>query len=47
MIGEDQVLIREGLRLVLERAGFTIAGVAEDAPALVELARELQPRSSP
>ena len=43
MIGEDQVLMREGLRLVLERAGFTIAGVAEDAPGLVQLARELQP----
>jgi DNA-binding NarL/FixJ family response regulator len=43
LIGEDQVLMREGLRLVLERAGFTIAGVAEDAPGLVQLARELQP----
>lgn len=43
VIGEDQVLMREGLRLVLERAGFTIAGVAEDAPGLVQLARELQP----
>ncbi len=43
MIGEDQVLMREGLRLVLERAGFTIAGVAEDAPGLVQLARQLRP----
>ena len=43
MIGEDQVLMREGLRLVLEQAGFTIAGVAEDAAELVHRARELQP----
>ena len=43
LIGEDQVLMREGLRLVLERAGFTIAGVADDAPGLVRLARGLQP----
>ena len=43
MIGEDQVLMREGLRLVLQQAGFTIAGVAEDAPGLVRLTRELRP----
>jgi DNA-binding NarL/FixJ family response regulator len=43
VIGEDQVLMREGLRLVLERAGFTIAAVAEDAPGLVALARALHP----
>jgi DNA-binding NarL/FixJ family response regulator len=43
VIGEDQVLMREGLRLVLERAGITIAGVAEDAARLVELAREVEP----
>ena len=35
--------MREGLRLVLQQAGFTIAGVAEDAPGLVRLARELRP----
>lgn len=43
MIGEDQVLMREGLRLVLERAGFTIVGDAGDATELVLCARDLQP----
>jgi DNA-binding NarL/FixJ family response regulator len=37
VIGEDQALMREGLGLVLERAGFTIVAVAADAerPELV------------
>jgi DNA-binding NarL/FixJ family response regulator len=43
VIAEDQVLMREGLRLVLEHAGFTIAAVAEDAEELVRRARGLQP----
>lgn len=43
MIGEDQVLMREGLRLVFERAGFTIVGDAGDAPGMISRVRELQP----
>jgi DNA-binding NarL/FixJ family response regulator len=43
MIGEDQVLMREGLGLVLERAGFGIAGVAADALTLVRRVRGLRP----
>jgi DNA-binding NarL/FixJ family response regulator len=43
VIGEDQVLMREGLSLVLERAGFTIEAAAEDAPGLVRRARALRP----
>ncbi len=43
VIGEDQVLMREGLRLVLEGAGFTIAAVTEDARDLVRRARALRP----
>lgn len=43
MIGEDQVLMREGLRVVLERAGFCIAGDAADAPGLIREARALRP----
>ena len=35
--------MREGLRLVLERAGFTIDGMAENAPELVRCARRLRP----
>ncbi len=33
VIGEDQALMREGLRLVLERAGFEIAALTADARA--------------
>ena len=43
VIGEDQLLMREGLKLVLERAGFAIDAVAEDAPSLVRRARALRP----
>lgn len=43
MIGEDQVLMREGLRLVLEGAGFTIVALAEDARDLVRRALGLRP----
>jgi DNA-binding NarL/FixJ family response regulator len=43
VIGEDQVLMREGLRVVLERAGFTIAGEAGDAPELLAAVRALAP----
>lgn len=43
MIAEDQVLMREGLRLVLERADFTIAAVAGDAPELLDSVRDAQP----
>ncbi|HEY4096384.1 MAG TPA: response regulator transcription factor [Baekduia sp.] len=43
VIGEDQVLMREGLRVVLERAGFTIAGEAGDAPELLRAVRDLTP----
>jgi DNA-binding NarL/FixJ family response regulator len=43
VIGEDQALMREGLRLVLERAGFEIAALAADAPALLRRVRGLRP----
>jgi DNA-binding NarL/FixJ family response regulator len=43
VIGEDQVLMREGLRLVLEGAGLEIAAVAEDAVELVERTLEVRP----
>ena len=35
VIGEDQALMRAGLTLVLERAGFEIAAVAGDAQDVV------------
>jgi DNA-binding NarL/FixJ family response regulator len=43
VIGEDQLLTREGLRLVLESAGFTTDGLAEDARDLVRRVRGLRP----
>ena len=43
VIGEDHALMREGLRLVLERAGITIAGVAADAPELIRCVHGLRP----
>jgi DNA-binding NarL/FixJ family response regulator len=43
VIGEDQVLMREGLRLVLEGAGFTIEALAEDARDLVRRVIGLRP----
>jgi DNA-binding NarL/FixJ family response regulator len=43
VIGEDEVLLRRGLTLVLEGAGFTVAAAASDAAGLVELAAEHRP----
>jgi DNA-binding NarL/FixJ family response regulator len=43
VIGEDQALMREGLRLVLERAGFTVVAVAADAPELARTVRAERP----
>ena len=43
VIGEDQVLMREGLSQVLQRAGLTIEALAEDAPALIRRTRALRP----
>jgi DNA-binding NarL/FixJ family response regulator len=43
VIGEDQALMREGLRFVLEHAGFEIAAVTADAPELLRRARGLRP----
>jgi len=43
VIGEDQALMREGLTLVLERAGFEIVAVAADAEDLVRKASAHRP----
>ncbi len=43
VIAEDQVLMREGLRHIVEQAGFTIVALAEDADQLVDRARTLRP----
>jgi DNA-binding NarL/FixJ family response regulator len=43
VIGEDEALLRRGLTLVLESAGFEVAGAASDGVGLVRLAGEQQP----
>ena len=43
VIGEDHALMREGMVLLLERAGFEVAGVAAEAEDLVRKARAHRP----
>jgi DNA-binding NarL/FixJ family response regulator len=43
VIGEDQALMREGLALVLERAGFRVVALAANADELVRAARSHHP----
>jgi serine/threonine-protein kinase PknK len=43
VVADDDVLLREGLASLLQRAGFDVAGQAGDAPQLVALIRELRP----
>jgi DNA-binding NarL/FixJ family response regulator len=43
VIGEDEALLREGLALVLEGAGITVAAAVADAEALVEVVSEQAP----
>jgi DNA-binding NarL/FixJ family response regulator len=43
VMGEDDVLLREGLASLLERFGFEVAGQAGDGPQLLALARETVP----
>jgi DNA-binding NarL/FixJ family response regulator len=42
-IAEDDVLLREGLVTLLERAGFDVVGRAGDAPELLSLVRTFLP----
>jgi class 3 adenylate cyclase/ActR/RegA family two-component response regulator len=44
VLGEDNVLVREGVRALLDASdGIEVAGVAADAPQLIQLAEELTP----
>jgi DNA-binding NarL/FixJ family response regulator len=43
IIAEDETLLREGLVVVLERAGFHVVGTAADAVSLLELAERDRP----
>jgi serine/threonine-protein kinase PknK len=43
VLGEDDVLLREGLASLLDRSGYEVAGQAADGTALLALARETTP----
>jgi len=43
VIGEDEALLRRGLTLVLENAGFVVAAAAADAAQLIELTEQHLP----
>jgi DNA-binding NarL/FixJ family response regulator len=43
VLADDDVLLREGLASLLERAGRQVLGQAGDGPALIELVRETRP----
>ena len=43
VIGEDEVLLRQGLTHVLDHAGFEVVATAADATELVRRAREHKP----
>ena len=43
LLADDQELVRAGFRLILELAGFTVAGEAADGHDAVELARSTRP----
>ena len=43
ILGEDDVLLREGLASLLDRSGYEVAGQAADGTGLLALARETTP----
>jgi DNA-binding NarL/FixJ family response regulator len=44
VLGEDDVLLREGLAGLLDRSGFEVAGQAADGQRLLALVREVAPQ---
>ena len=43
LIADDHRLLREGLRALLERGGFSVVGEADNGRSAVKLAKQLQP----
>ena len=43
VIADDEILLREGLAILLDRAGFEVVGQAANASELLELVREQKP----
>jgi two-component system, NarL family, response regulator NreC len=44
LLADDHILVRQGLRLLLEQAGFQVIGEACDGLEAVQLVRQLQPQ---
>jgi DNA-binding NarL/FixJ family response regulator len=44
ILADDHAMFREGLRLLLERAGIKVVGEAENGVELIDLARSLRPQ---
>lgn len=43
LLADDHVIVRQGLRALLERAGFEVVGEADDGQEAIRLAEELHP----
>jgi two-component system, NarL family, response regulator NreC len=43
LLADDHLIVRQGLRAILEREGFEVVGEAADGRRAIELARELRP----
>lgn len=43
VLADDDILLREGVASLLERAGFHVVGQAQDAPSLLALVSECRP----
>ncbi len=43
LLADDHVIVRQGLRSLLERAGYEIVGEADDGQQAIELAQKLHP----
>jgi two-component system, NarL family, response regulator NreC len=43
LLADDHVLVRQGVRLLLEREGFDVVGEADDGMEAVRLARQTEP----
>ncbi len=43
LLADDHVIVRQGFRALLERAGFEVVGEADDGQGAIELAAKLRP----
>lgn len=43
LLADDHLIVRQGLKILLERAGFTVVGEASDGREAIRLAQELCP----